>query len=358
MNFSNFRKCSLCCASTPIHPLSNISKKLGYSIFVKRDDLNGSGFGGNKLRKLEYIMQDALDQNARVVITYGSLQTNHGLLTAISATRLGLKCILILMLEDDSAFSRLSGNLLLDELTGCSIELLDVRDIMSSALTPGEKDLLCQNRLSEQITQIKEQYKALFHFGNKDFYFIPSAGSTPIGTLGYVDCMKEIISQTTEPFDYIFCGMGSGGTYAGLWLGNQYFKQNTQVIGICIEEMAAEKPGFIANLIRQCAAKIEFEIFPEESDFLFLSNAVNKGYAVPDEETWSVIRHVVQTEGFFLDPVYTGKIFNGAFKYLTAAKPPKNSRVLILHSGGLPGLFNENMADDLSLGSSLLGGKQ
>lgn len=329
---------------TPIQELLSFSKELGCQIHVKRDDLLGVGFGGNKLRKLEYLLADAEKKKAKLIVTSGSLQTNHGMLTALCSVKAGLPCLLMLLIEESSIQPVLSGNLLLDDYIGCDLEFLDVSDIMGDAeLSVNEKDNRVSERLEACVRKKLPLYLEKYKISEKEVYRISSAGSTPVGMQGYINCIREIAGQSKEHYDYIFCGNGSGGTYGGMLLGAKLYMPHTRVIGVAIEEMNPDKPQFILKLIHQTEKLMGISEQIVSEDIEIIQNSVNKGYAVPDEETMDIIEMFAQREGFFLDPVYTGKIFNGSLKYIQENLRGSGKNILILHSGGAPGLFNENM---------------
>lgn len=353
--YGNIRKTELIKFPSPIHKLDAVSRDYGCSIYIKRDDLIGVGLGGNKVRKLEYLLADAIKSKCRLIVTSGSLQTNHGMLTALCASKLGLYCVLFLLIEESKCSRNLSGNLILDEFTGCDVEFVYVADIMeNNDLTTQEKDYLSGERLAHCKKQRLASYLSNYGLTEEDVYYINSAGSMPLGVLGYVDCIKEIKEQTNESFDYIFCGNGSGGTFAGMWLGTYIYMPNTKVIAANIEEMSRDKPGFIVDLIKSAAQLLEQHVEVSVNNLEILSNSLGVGYAKPDDETMKVIEYVARKEGIFLDPVYTGKIFNGALKYIETRLKFSGKHILLLHSGGIPGIYNENMLLYKSKSSALL----
>lgn len=346
-------KISLILQPTPLYRMKRLSDEFGCNVYVKRDDLTGIGFGGNKVRKLEYLLAEALEKKAKLVVSGGSLQTNCGMLSAIGASIVGLPCVLFLYLEDDNSCN-LSGNLVLDDYIGCSVEVIDVRDIMKDAsLSPMQKDELCGLRKDQRVAERLPYYLEKYGVSKDEVYTISSAGSTPRGVLGYVDCVREMAEQPVK-FDYIFCGNGSGGTYAGLLLGSRKYFPNAKVLGVNIEDMSEKKPDFILELLKGANALLGWNFGFAREDLTFLTDAVMAGYDIPDDITMRVIENVVRKEGFFLDPVYTGKIFNGAFQYMKREKCRPESNILILHSGGGPGLFNENMIAYRNENSQLL----
>lgn len=340
MNIIN--RINLTLTPTPLQKLNAISAEYNSSIFIKRDDLLGLGFGGNKLRKLEYIISDVVEKQTRLIITSGSLQTNHGMLTALVASKLGIDCTLFLLIEDEQE-KVLSGNLLLDDYLSCNIEFLDVSDIVQSEnLCIAKKDELVSKALDFKIREYIFAYTKQFNIADEEIYIIKSAGSTPLGVLGYVNCMKELSEQFPEGFDYIFCGNGSGGTYAGLSLGVKIYMPDASVIGINIEEMNPSKPKFIENIANEAAELLNINQRLIQDDIILSNCGVGKGYAVPDNDTLSVIEYFARTEGIFLDPVYSAKVAAGTLKYIQK-NSIRGKNILILHSGGLPGLFNNNM---------------
>lgn len=333
---------------TPIHKLENISMEYGCEIYIKRDDLIGVGLGGNKVRKLEYLLKDAKDKGAKVVYTNGALQTNHGMLTATCASKLGMKCLLFLKKDDKKEIETLSGNLLLDEYIGCDVIFLDVSNISDS----NEANL----KFNEEIEKHIEEYKEKHSLKDEEVYNIPFGGSTPLGILGYSECIKEIMEQD-EGFEYIFSGNGSGGTYGGVFLGCKLYAPNTKAIGVNVMNMPPDKTTFIKGLIDEALNYYNGKVKIDESEMKLLSNSINEGYAIPDQETINFIKKMVRTEGIFLDPVYSGKIFNGALKYIDENLKGSGKKILIIHSGGLPGLFNEPMIDFCSNSSDVLKSK-
>lgn len=337
-------KINLTLKPTPIQRLDRISTEYGCNIFLKRDDLLGTGFGGNKLRKLEYILADAQKKNAKVIVASGSLQTNHGMLTALSASKVGLQCVLFLLIEESGEEQYLSGNLLLDDYIGCEVVFVDVADIMEDPeLTVSEKDQRSQKVLDEAVSRKMTAYMKEHQYVDEDVYYVRSAGSTPVGICGYVDCVKEITEQTQMKFEYIFSGNGSGGTYGGILLGTKLYMPDTTAVGVGIEEMNPGKPQFILDLIAKTTALLGCSNPVGKEDIRILQNSVNLGYAIPDDETMHVIEKIARYEGVFLDPVYSGKIVNGALKYIKEQDLHQEANVLIIHSGGTPGIFNSNM---------------
>jgi 1-aminocyclopropane-1-carboxylate deaminase/D-cysteine desulfhydrase-like pyridoxal-dependent ACC family enzyme len=290
---NEFERIPLGIFPTPIHKLEHISKKLHTNVFVKRDDLTGLGLGGNKVRKLEFLLADAKRQGAQVVFTTGGAQSNHAMLTAAAAGKVGLKPILIL--KKRGVTERL-GNQLLEHLMGTEVRFMDTDDYA-------------------------DIYAEMDRVGQKlgvPYYKIPCGGSNALGSLGYVDCAREIREQGMH-FDHIVCAEGSGGTMAGM-VDTDPFDQITPA------------------LMREAAALLEagVEIGPED---YHLVDMCGPGYAVPSKEGNEAISLLAKEEGIFLDPVYTGKAFAGLVKMAAEGAFRETDNVLFLHSGGAGGLF-------------------
>ena len=303
-------KVSLGVFPTPVQQLENISRLLGTQVYIKRDDLTGIGLGGNKVRKLEYLLAEAKAQGAEVVFTTGGAQSNHAMLTAAAAKKLGMEPILILKKKGVTARQ---GNRLLEHLMGVDVRFMDTNDY------------------ADIYAEMDRVGKAM----GRPYYKIPCGGSNALGTLGYVDCVREIRDQGYS-FDHIICAEGSGGTMAGLALGAKLYMPCARVTGMMVDTDPFEE--ITLRLMREAAALLgrDIEIGAEDFD---LRDLCGPGYAIPSEEGDAAVRLMAETEGLFLDPVYTGKAFAGlaAMAKEGAFKPA--DRVLFLHSGGAGGLF-------------------
>ena len=303
-------KVSLGVFPTPVQQLENISRLLGTQVYIKRDDLTGIGLGGNKVRKLEYLLAEAKAQGAEVVFTTGGAQSNHAMLTAAAAKKLGMEPILILKKKGVTARQ---GNQLLEHLMGVDVRFMDTNDY------------------ADIYAEMDRVGKAM----GRPYYKIPCGGSNALGTLGYVDCVREIRDQGYS-FDHIICAEGSGGTMAGLALGAKLYMPCARVTGMMVDTDPFEE--ITLRLMREAAALLgrDIEIGAEDFD---LRDLCGPGYAIPSEEGDAAVRLMAETEGLFLDPVYTGKAFAGltAMAKEGAFKPA--DRVLFLHSGGAGGLF-------------------
>ena len=295
---------------TPIQRLHNISSLLHTNVYVKRDDLTGLGLGGNKVRKLEYLLADAKQQGAETVFTTGGAQSNHAMLTAAASGKLGMKAILILK---QRGVTDCVGNLLLEKLMGTEVRFMDTDDY---ADIYNEMDRIGQD-------------------SGRAYYKIPCGGSNALGSLGYVGCAQEIREQGIH-FDHLVCAEGSGGTMAGLALGAKLFLPGTKVHGMMVDRDAFDM--ITPALMKEAAALLEEDLDIGEEDF-HLRDLCGPGYAIPSEEGNAAVRLMAEREGLFLDPVYTGKAFAGLIQMAREGAFLETDNVLFLHSGGAGGLF-------------------
>ncbi len=307
---------------TPIEELKNLSKLFpAYRIFTKRDDQTGLATGGNKTRKLEYFIQDALDHNADAIISAGAQQSNHCRQTAAAAAKSGLQCHLVLGGVQPSEFT---GNLLMSKLLGAKL------------LFMGE------NRKGEDIPRIAE---ALKEEGKKP-YIIPYGGSNAVGAMGYVRAIKELkdqIDQSELNFNYIYFASSSGGTHAGMLMGKELFKLKSEIIGIQIDKdeingLTLEKN--ILKIIGESTNRLKINYNFSKDDVHLLEDYEKPGYGVLTEKEQNAINFLARKEGILLDPVYTGRAFYGMIDQIEKQKIKPGSTVLFWHTGGFPATFN------------------
>ena len=308
-----FPRVSLGIFPTPIRKLENISRLLHTNVYVKRDDLTGLGLGGNKVRKLEFLLADAKAQGAEVVFTTGGAQSNHAMLTAAAAGKVGIKAILVLK---QRGVTDCVGNLLLERLMGTDVRFVDTDDY---AEIYAEMD-----RIGEAL--------------GRPYYKIPCGGSNALGTLGYVAC--AISCAQGMHFDHIVCAEGSGGTMAGLALGAKLFLPETKVHGMMVDREPFDQ--ITPALMREAAALLETNVEITAEDYL-LRDVCGEGYAIPSREGNAAVALMAEQEGLFLDPVYTGKAFGGLIALAREGAFREEDRVLFLHSGGAGGLFAVDM---------------
>lgn len=312
--YKEFEKVSLGIFPTPIQKLDNISRILGVQVYVKRDDMTGLGLGGNKIRKLEYLLAQAKAQGAQVVFTTGGAQSNHAMLTACACRKLGMTPILILKKRGVTAKR---GNQLLEHLMGVDVRFMDTDDYA---------DIYAEmDRVGSEL--------------GRPYYKIPCGGSNALGALGYVDCVREIRDQGFK-FDHMICAEGSGGTMAGLALGAKLYMPDMRVTGMMVDSDPFEK--ITVDLMRESAELLGADVQVDKSDF-DLMDMCGPGYAIPSEEGNAAVSLMAQEEGLFLDPVYTGKAFAGLIAMAREGAFKSSERILFLHSGGAGGLFAVDM---------------
>lgn len=309
-SLADFPRVKLGLFPTPIHRLDRVSSLLHTNVYIKRDDLTGVGLGGNKVRKLEFLLADAQQKGAGLVFTTGGAQSNHAMLTAAAAGKLGMEAILIL--KQRGVTERL-GNQLLEHLMGTEVRFMDTDDY---ADIYAEMDRVGKER-------------------GVPYYKIPCGGSNALGTLGYVACAEEIRGQGMK-FDHLVCAEGSGGTMAGLALGAKLFLPGTRVYGMMVDTDPFDV--ITLRLMREAAELLEADLAVSGEDFT-LRDLCGPGYAIPSEEGNAAVELMAREEGIFLDPVYTGKAFAGLLQMAREGAFREDDRVLFLHSGGAGGLF-------------------
>lgn len=337
MNIEKIEKKDIAILPTPLYKLENISQEYSANVYIKRDDMTGIGMGGNKLRKLEYLVQDALDNGYTILLTYGAIQTNHGMLTAAVAAKFGLKSILILK-NYEGKDPKLTGNLVLDKLLGADINIVNI----------SEED---KDREEEIIKDTTEKIVNDYESNGEKVYIIPTGGSSTLGTLGYIKAAKEIKIQSEElglDFDYIVCGQGSKGTFAGLWLGNEYYKLGSKIIGINVMETDENIADEMADFINKVSEELGLAINCKSDDIHLSDQYYGQGYAQADENTIKTIEKLARSEGIFVDPTYTGKVFSAVLDMIDKETFERNSNILFIHTGGYPGIFSQAHVDYIS----------
>ncbi|HWN25103.1 MAG TPA: D-cysteine desulfhydrase family protein [Candidatus Sulfotelmatobacter sp.] len=308
---------------TPVEALPRLSEALGGPrLLIKRDDQTGLAFGGNKTRKLEFLAAEARDQGAKTLITGGALQSNHCRQTAAAAARFGFECILVLTGEMPQ---QASANLLLDQLFGARIVCVADRK---------DRDRILQQTFDRAAEK-----------GMKP-YLVPYGGSSPTGALGYAFAVKELMEQNVHA-DWIVFATSSGGTQAGLVLGQRVFSYKGNVLGISIDESEEWLRTHVSELASSASEKLgkRIEFTPDE----VLANAgyCRAGYGVLTESEREAIHLFAKHEGLLLDPVYTGRAATGMIDLIRKGAFRKNETVLFLHTGGQPALFADQYANKI-----------
>lgn len=304
---------------TKIHKLERLSGKVGKNIYIKRDDETGTEIMGNKVRKLEFSVQEALDQGADYLITCGGIQSNHARATAAVAAKMGLGSYLLLRGREDN---QTEGNLLLDKVLGARISYISGEDYA--------------NHRQELMEDIKGQ---LAQEGHKA-YIIPEGASNGIGSFGYYKAMEEILKQEEEmgiKFDALVVAIGSGGSYAGLYYGNHINNNPAKIMGINICDSSHFFKERVAGLIDEMSHYTGKTISFDKEEFDIIDGYVGLGYARSQEEEISFIREFAQLEGIILDPVYTGKAMYGLVKEIEKGSFAGYENILFIHTGGIFG---------------------
>lgn len=318
---------------TPLQKLEKLSERYGVNIYVKRDDFSGmSVFGGNKIRKLEYLMGDALRLGCDTVFTYGATQSNHAMQTATAARKCGLLPILYLaaIVEPDKECVR--ANLLLDTILGAEIHIV-----------PAEDGSLA-NASARAAVLAKRQMERLERDGHK-CYDVPLGGASVIGTCGFLEGFMELEKQLEaigQKADYLFTATGTGGTLAGVTAGKRALDSDVNIVGITVGEKPEDYPQHIADLANRALQKIGLSGDVTLDDFSIDRGYFAPGYEQPNEEANAAIRELARTEGILADPVYSGKGFSGMLGHIRAGKVKAGSTVVFLHTGGTTALFAES----------------
>ncbi len=334
MKVENVKKVKLGNYPTPLEKMENITKLMGKGdLYIKRDDTTGPAFGGNKTRKLEYLLHEAKEQGCTAVMTFGGTQTNHGRTTVGAAVKLGMKPILVLG-GGDTGY--LSGNLNLDAMMGADIYFVK----------NGEK-------MGEVVADVIAKYEAQ---GDK-VYQVPVGGSNPLGAVGYIMSVKEILDQMKEQdikIDHLVCTVGSMGTFGGMILGAKYFNAPFDVIAVPVSpEPKGDKEKAVAEFANKVSETYDMgiTITPEDvkiaygpDDAPYSGEAYNK----PDPVTREAIITLAKNEGIMLDPTYTGKTFRGFLDMVKDGEFIKDGETaMFLHTGGRMALWTKEHLDDM-----------
>jgi D-cysteine desulfhydrase family pyridoxal phosphate-dependent enzyme len=322
---------SLATLPTPLHKLPRLREALGGrtrcpTILIKRDDLTGLALGGNKARKLEFLIGDALTQQASVVVTTGAAQSNHARMTAAAARATGLHVELILTADPNPPNQ---GNLLLDRLFGATLHFVP---------PPADPTLATSD---EEEAKVADVMARLESHGERP-YLIPVGGSSGVGVLGYFSGTPELVAQLEalgERPTRLYFASGSRGTQAGITLGAKHFGAPYEVYGVAVsggEEFKRERAMRIAN---EAAAIAQIDTRVSERDLVTDQNFIGEGYGIATPECLEAIRLLAETEGILLDPVYTAKAMAALIRHARDGALDPSSTVVFVHTGGVPALF-------------------
>jgi L-cysteate sulfo-lyase len=314
---------------TPLEPMARLSAALGGpQIWIKRDDQTGLATGGNKTRKLELLIADALDQQADVVLTVGAVQSNHCRQTAAAAARAGLGCVLVLRGEAPP-HAQWTGNLLLDDLLGARLWWAGDHDPLEALAAAAQAEQAAGRRP----------------------YVIPYGGSNEVGAAAYALAFEELWGQMQAQgldFARVVFASSSGGTQAGLIVGAAACGYRGQVLGISVDKTGGHLRETVAALLAPTAAHLGLDLDLGPGDVLVNDDYLGGGYAVLTAAEREAVRLIARTEGILLDPVYTGKAMAGLLGLIRTGEIDASEQVLFWHTGGLPALFA--YAPDLSSG--------
>jgi D-cysteine desulfhydrase len=301
---------------TPIEALTGLSRHFeGLQLFIKRDDLTGLGIGGNKTRKLEYLLADALKQGCKTLLSTGAVQSNHCRQVAAAAAKAGLECILVL--AGDEPTER-QGNLLLDYLSGAKTIFV---------------------KRAERDTQLQKAFEEAENVGKKP-YLIPYGGSSAIGALGYLEAMHELKNQGFDP-DWIVFASSSGGTHAGMALGVRLYGLKAKVLGIGIDNLNLKFSSTIARLANETSSQMGLDISLEPADILLNEDYCQSGYGKLQPAEIEAIKLFASCDAILLDPVYTGRAAAGMLDLIRKGFFKPEEQILFWHTGGTPALFAE-----------------
>jgi L-cysteate sulfo-lyase len=319
----NISRLHLAHLPTPMEALPRLSETLGGPrLLIKRDDQTGLAFGGNKARKLEFLIAEARDQSAKTLITGGAVQSNHCRQTAAAAARFGFECILVLT---GDVPEQPSANLLLDQLFGAQLVYVADRK---------DRDRILQETFDRAAAEGKKPY------------LVPYGGSSPTGALGYAFAVKELVEQNVHA-DWIVFATSSGGTHAGLVLGQRLFGHKGKILGISIDESAAWLKTHVSELATFASEKLEKRSEFTPSEVLANADYCKAGYGILTEGEREAIRLFAKYEGLLLDPVYTGRAAAGMIDLIRKGFFKKDETVLFLHTGGQPALFADKYANKI-----------
>ncbi len=309
---------------TRIERLEKFSTIVKEHVYIKRDDQTGTEFSGNKIRKLEYSINEAINNDCDTLITCGGIQSNHARATAAAGIKLGLKSVLVLRSDEKP---ELEGNYLIDKIMGADVRIISSEDY--------------RERRQEIMENILKELEAKGRKG----YIIPEGASNGVGTFGYLACFKEILEQEKEHgivFDTIVTAVGSGGTFAGLYLGNKLTNSGKKIVGINVCDTAEYFKERVSETLKEVKTYIpdtEFEI--SKDDMCIIDGYVGDGYAVSRTEELDFICDFAEAEGIILDPVYTGKAMRGLYTEIKKGTFKDSKNILFIHTGGLFGLFSK-----------------
>lgn len=321
MQLGDLPRVELAHLPTPLEFAPRLSEYLGApKIWIKRDDLTGLAFGGNKARKLEFLLGQARSEGCDVIITVGAVQSNHARMTAAAARKLGLEAIVVL---NGDLPDHAQGNLLLDRIFGAEVRVIQTDD-----------DYVLMGVVEDLARQLRRD-------GRKP-YVIPRGGSNAFGAAAYVEAALELLSQANAAglrVDAIVHASTSGGTQSGLYTGTKLTQSGAQVIGISAGPRREVVVTRVLGIVEELVAMLNLEWRPHPDDLIVYDDYVGERYGMPTKECLDAIRIVARTEGILLDPVYTGKGMAGLMGLIAQERFRSDQNVVFWHTGGQPAVF-------------------
>jgi L-cysteate sulfo-lyase len=324
MHLARYPRVRLFPAPTPLERLANLSRLLGgCEIWIKRDDCTVVATGGNKVRKLEFLIGEARAEGAGHIVTQGAVQSNHVRQTAAVARKFGMKCTALLehRVDTNERDYLSSGNVLLDKLFGCNVEY---------------------RKAGFDMNAEAEKMGAELRAAGEAVYVIPGGGSNRVGALGYVSCAQELMQQADEmglTIDRIVTATGSAGTQAGLVVGLEGMNAQVPVLGIGVRLPREQQEANVHRLAEATAEYIGMKGGIRRDAVVANCDYVGEGYGIPTDSMGEAVKLLAQQEGILLDPVYSGKAMAGLIDLIRKGLIPAHERVVFLHTGGQAGLF-------------------
>lgn len=325
MNFTKFARRGYLQGATPLEPMTKLSKVLGgdVNLFIKRDDLLPGAAGGNKTRKLDFCIADAMEKGADTIITCGAVQSNHARLTASWSAKEGLECHLVLEERVKGSYKEdASGNNFLFEMLGVKTKRV----------------VAAGSNMMEEMEKTAEELKA----AGKKPYIIPGGASNSLGALGYAACAEELMNQINVEglkVDHIVVPSGSAGTHAGMVVGISGTNANIPVSGINVSRPKDVQEEIVYKLAVETAELLGVKGGVERGDFVCYADYVGPGYSLPTDSMVEAVKLFAGEEAILLDPVYSGKAAAGLIDLVRKGAFPKGSNVVFLHTGGSPALY-------------------
>lgn len=314
---------------TPLEKLENFSRKYDVELYMKRDDLTGPGFGGNKIRKIEFVLGDALKKDAKYLITYGGFQTNHGRQLVASCRKFGLEPILYLIGPNEPEEFR--GNLLLDKIMNAEIHYV----------IPKTMDLTVI--LKQATDEAKSRIDELEAKGHK-CYDCPAGAFNPPGSLGFLWGFNELMDQLKEKglgIDYIVHASGTGGTLTGLLMGRKLLHSDIKILPFSVAELPPDMGEKISSMSGKVSEMLGVDVTISKDEVKIDDKYYGPGYDIPYEGSTEAIKELAREEGVILGPAYTAKAMSGLLDYIKKGEIPKGSKIVFWHTGGTPTIFAE-----------------